>query len=237
MRLTAIITDFLFFFIMLYLFRTLTSSNKSLKFIVKPTVLTFSLCFMDAGLLFIDNVNPQYNSFIFSIMIVSVILMYKKRVLLSAFVYCIAISTKQITFFYSFGYVAFLLFTYIIPSHPPKINFTNGFKMGALVLSCVVLFYFPFAFKILRMTFVIFGGTNWHQAFVPNVKFIAQLLRISTTTILWIIPMIWSLYRICCLVYKERNRKDFRFPVYLFLSAMAFVNFMKFIHDKHFLYM
>ena len=176
MRFTVIITDFIFFFVVLYLFRTFTSANKSTKFSVSPTVLTFCICFLDAGLLAIDNGNPQYNSFIFSIVILSVVLMYKKRVLLSALVYSLSILTKHITFFYSFGYVALLLFTYCLTFKPFRINLSNSVKLGTVVLASIVIVFFPFRHKLNEVKYYLFGGTNWPQGTVPNLLFVITML-------------------------------------------------------------
>ena len=176
MRMTVIITDFVFFFTVLYLFRTFTSAIKSTKFSVRPSVLNFCICFLDVGLIAIDNANVQYNSFIFSIVILSVVLMYKKRVLLSAFVYSLVILTKQITFFYSFAYLAFLLSTYCLAFQPFRINWISSLKLGGVVLLTVLVAFFPFRQNLKDVSYYILGGSNWPYSVVANFKFLFSLI-------------------------------------------------------------
>ena len=178
LRLSVIITDLVFFLSALFLFNTFYPDRKPSRFGPGGTLLTFCIIFMDVGLMAIDNGSTQYNSIIFSLVILSVVCLYKQRILLSALLYSLSILTKHITFFYSFGYVSFLLLTYCLTLNPKaiRLNFLNSTKLAAVVLSSIVVVMFPYRHKLKEMSYLIMGGVNEPQIAVPNLKFLLSLI-------------------------------------------------------------
>lgn len=185
LRFSVIITDFVFFFSVLYLFRTFQRgvSKDKQAHPIKYNVLTFCVCFLDVGLLAIDNGSTQYNSLIFSLVILSALFMYKKRMLISAVLYCLSILTKHITFYYSFGYVALLLLTYCLTIHKDRIqiNFMNSAKLAGVVFSTIGVVLFPYRYKLKEMSYLLFGGVNMAQIAVPNFQFLLTFIEVILT--------------------------------------------------------
>ena len=97
---------------------------------------TFSLCLFDGAMIVVDNINFQYNSLMFALIIWSTIFMLKKRFLLSALLYCAAVLTKQMAIFYSGVYVGYLLVHYVIEccaSSSPEGTSSAGLSSASFV--------------------------------------------------------------------------------------------------------
>ena len=139
-----------YWFALLKLFRTLQARMKK-----RVTVNLFSFCFISSNLLFVDGARNQANQLILALTVVSMAYILEQRYLMSAFWYCLALNSKQLTLYYSLAYFLYLLIVYGLT---PSFNFKNLVKLGSLVIVFHTLLYLPFVSSFHSMLLLLSGS-------------------------------------------------------------------------------
>ena len=186
MRLTVIATDFVYFFSLLALFRFAQNyrpSNTLSSHRVAYNVGTFGFCLFDGALLAIDNGSFQYNSIIFALIIWSIIFLLSKRELLAAFLYCVAVLTKQITIYYSVAYLGYFLFNYVLSFTKSsfRIHWLRLLKLGVIVCGSVFCAFYPLRDNLPKVFHQLTGGDNdpVGYAAIPTLQFVYAFTKVG----------------------------------------------------------
>lgn len=134
-------TDFFYFFTLLALFRFVQSQSKSDR--DQYNVKMFGLVLFDGSLLAIDNQSFQYNSFIFALIIWSIVFILQKRELLGAFLYSITVLIKQLSIYPSAAYVGYLLIHFIGVGKAKQVNWLHFIKLALIVIGLIIFAFIP----------------------------------------------------------------------------------------------
>ena len=177
MRLTVIVTDIFYFFTLVALFKYARSLSKSLDMRDFYNMKFFGLWLFDGALLAIDNSSFQYNSMIFALILWTTLFILQKRYLLGAFIYCVAVLTKQISIYYSAAYVGYLLIHYVLVGK--QIYWLRLIKLACIVIGSICVVFLPFMGNISKVIHQIIGGRNDPVGYgpLPTVQMIYAFSR------------------------------------------------------------
>ncbi|RFU30596.1 hypothetical protein B7463_g5739, partial [Scytalidium lignicola] len=131
---------------------------------------------LSPGLLIIDHIHFQYNGFLYSILILSLVLARSKSYLGSAFLFATLLCFKHIYLYLAPAYFVYLLRVYCLGSKslfPIKIKFWNTVKLGTGVISIFTIAFAPFAYwgqipQLLSRLFPFSRGLC-HAYWAPNI--------------------------------------------------------------------
>ncbi|KAH8803121.1 glycosyl transferase [Xylogone sp. PMI_703] len=131
---------------------------------------------LSPGLLIIDHIHFQYNGFLYSILILSLVLARSKAFLSSGFLFAALLCFKHIYLYLAPAYFVYLLRVYCLGSKslfPIKIKFWNTVKLGIAVVGVFALAFVPFAYwgqipQLLSRLFPFSRGLC-HAYWAPNI--------------------------------------------------------------------
>ena len=188
---------------------------------------------------FSDGARNHPNQLILAFVILSMAYVIEHQYLMSAFCYRVALNSKQIAVYYSLAY--FL----IVYGLTPSFNSKNLLKLGSLVIMFHFLLYLSFVSSIDKMLYSMSGGFDKSFFLVPNIPNLYTLLELvmeSKYTRTYRIPQIGRVLVMGAfivvlgkLICQRRDSKHF--PLFAFISGLAFYNSLDLVHPKHHAYL
>ncbi|KRZ10637.1 putative dolichyl pyrophosphate Glc1Man9GlcNAc2 alpha-1,3-glucosyltransferase [Trichinella zimbabwensis] len=167
-RFTVIITDFVYVMACFIWYKMHNNRllSKSL----------FLLLVLNVGLFYVDSIHFQYNGFLFGILLLSFLCIYKNYMVLGFALYIILLHMKHLFLYLAPAYAAYFLVFFIYPfddvNSSLKIAFNRTLKLFAVVLgiSCISLGPFVYAgqMKQLITRLFPFGRGLTHAYWAPN---------------------------------------------------------------------
>lgn len=181
---------------------------------------------------------------IFALIIWSTIFILQKRYLLAALLYCVAVLAKQISIYYSAGYVGYLLVHYVI--HERKFDWLRLMKLVLIVIGSIIFAFLPFNIPTDKLSYQLTGGGNQAVGYspLPTMQMIYAIVvygidldKLHPMPVLITLALVvfFSL-AVMSLIHRERFDSRVRFPVYLVLSGLVFFELMPIAHEKHLLF-
>lgn len=174
-RLSVIFTELVLVGAVLRYFK---SSDKSSPLV---NVLVSLLC---PGLLYVDHIHFQYNGFLFSILVWSILYAKRGNYLMSGLLYSALLNFKHIYIYIAPAYFVFLLRAYCMEPQSLRINFKRLFLLGSIVLSVFAISFGPFVYlgqldQVLKRLFPFKRGlchAYWAANFWAIYSFLDRIL-------------------------------------------------------------
>ncbi|KRX87454.1 putative dolichyl pyrophosphate Glc1Man9GlcNAc2 alpha-1,3-glucosyltransferase [Trichinella pseudospiralis] len=185
-RFTVIITDFVYVMACFIWYKMHNNRllSKSL----------FLLLVLNVGLFYVDSIHFQYNGFLFGILLLSFLCIYKNYMVLGFALYIILLHMKHLFLYLAPAYAAYFLVFFIYPfddvNSSLKIAFHRTLKLFAVVLGISSISLGPFVYagqmKQLISRLFPFGRGLTHAYWAPNF---------------------WALYNFCDFILYHLLRK------------------------------
>lgn len=198
-RLSVITSEILLFVVLQWFINTSNVKERTQSFIVATSII------LSPGFLIVDHIHFQYNGFLFSILIASIVAAKQKRYILCAVFYTTALCFKHIFLYLAPCYFVFLLRAYVLnvkgfqfKSYKDLVRlvqWTNLFRLAGVVLSIVGVCFGPFIFdmpQLLTRLFPFSRGLT-HAYWAPNFWAIYSFTDKVLTTLMLKLPYVHTL--------------------------------------------
>ncbi|KAH3900173.1 probable Dolichyl pyrophosphate Glc1Man9GlcNAc2 alpha-1,3-glucosyltransferase [Saccharomycodes ludwigii] len=193
-RSTVIISEILLFVVLQIFINKSKINERAANFIVASSIV------LSPGFLIIDHIHFQYNGFLFSILIASIISAKFEHYLTCAFFFTVALCFKHIYLYLAPSFFVFLLRVYVLNIHKNfefksykslfgLIRWYNLVKLSFVVLSVLLVCFAPFigSYKQLLVRLFPFSRGLTHSYWAPNFwavysfldKVLAMILKTS----------------------------------------------------------
>ncbi|EDO19541.1 hypothetical protein Kpol_1018p73 [Vanderwaltozyma polyspora DSM 70294] len=173
-RLTVIISEICLFAVLQYYINTSNLNERTQSFVVASSIV------LSPGFLIVDHIHFQYNAFLFSILIASIVAAKQKKYIACAVFYTIALCFKHIFLYLAPCYFVFLLRAYVLNFKDFKfksykdlifiVQWRRLLKLGSIVLGIFGICFAPFIFQmpqVLSRLFPFSRGLT-HAYWAPN---------------------------------------------------------------------
>ena len=173
-RLTVIVSEILLFVVLQVSINMSDLSDKTQSFIIASSIV------LSPGFLIVDHIHFQYNGFLFSILIASIVAAKHKKYLWCAAFYSMALCFKHIFLYLAPCYFVFLLRAYCLNFENFKfrsykdlffnVRWKHLFQLAAIVLGMFTLCFGPFIFELPQVLSRLFPFSRGltHAYWAPN---------------------------------------------------------------------
>lgn len=195
-RSTVIISEILLFAVLQVFINTSRVKERTQSFVTASSVV------LSPGFLFVDHIHFQYNGFLFSILIASIVAAKQKRYLWCAFFYSVALCFKHIFLYLAPCYFVFLLKAHCLNFRDFKfksykdlifiVQWKNLCQLGAVVSAVFTLCFGPFIAdlpQVLSRLFPFSRGLT-HAYWAPNFWALYSFLDKIFTVIMLRLPYV-----------------------------------------------
>ena len=134
---------------------------------------TAAVLLWNSALILVDHIHFQYNGMMLGLLLLSAAAIEKGQIYLGALLFCLLLCMKHI-----FLYVAPVYFVYLLRGHcgascwPPRLLLGNLIKLGAVVLSAILVLMSPFLslqqLEQIAQRLFPFGRGLTHAYWAPN---------------------------------------------------------------------
>lgn len=188
-RLTVMASEIFLFLVLQIFVNSSSPEEKSVSFIIASSIL------LSPGFLIVDHIHFQYNGFLFSILIASIVAAKHKRYLWCGGLFSLALCFKHIFLYLAPAYFIFLLRAYVLDFTNFKfksyrdlifiVKWMELLKLGSVVLSIFIICFAPFISVMPQLFSRLFPFSRGltHAYWAPNFwaiySFIDKILTFS----------------------------------------------------------
>lgn len=178
-RLSVIVTDMVFIIGVVACCQNIKRTKESKEILEKPDFILAVLLLCNFGILIIDHIHFQYNGFLFGMLFLSIVKMFKGRPVDSALIFTILMNFKHIFIYVAPAYGIYLLRSYCIAENKPdgsvqwrSFNFLRFNVLAFIVCAVFAVSFGPFIVmgqlsQVLARLFPFQRGLS-HAYWAPN---------------------------------------------------------------------
>lgn len=195
-RFSVIVSEVLLYVVLQIFINTSELSERSVNFVVASSIA------LSPGFLIVDHIHFQYNGFLFSILISSILAAKRERYLLCGALFSTALCFKHIFLYLAPAYLAFLLRAYVLKFDNFKfksyrdlflvVQWINLFKLGFVVFFIFAICFGPFILvmpELMARLFPFSRGLT-HAYWAPNFWAVYSMLDKVLVTVILKVPYI-----------------------------------------------